>query len=110
MPAMITLSTPVRVLALTALMALSPALLAADKAPPAAEPAAQAGGGNAEVRIQYPENMCFGGLEHSKRIVDESQVSNPFKETTRLGCEVDGGSPQTMPDLPTPTADQRIMA
>lgn len=56
------------------------------------------------------ENYCLGGIEDRKIIVDDSQVTNPFKQTTFLGCEVDGGSAQTMPDLPAPTAERQILA
>jgi hypothetical protein len=61
-----------------------------------------------EVRIQHPENFCMGGIEDGKIIVDEARLSDPFRETTRLGCQVDGGDPHTMPDLPTPTAELRL--
>jgi hypothetical protein len=56
------------------------------------------------------ENYCLGGIEDRKIIVDDSQVTNPFKQTTFLGCEVDGGNAQTMPDLPSPTAERHILA
>ena len=54
------------------------------------------------VSIQPTENLCFGGLEDGKIIVSEPYLKNPYKETTHLGCEVDGGAPVTMPDLPAP--------
>lgn len=73
---------------------------AAQAAPPA--PAS-------EVRAEPGENYCFGGIEDRKIIVDESQITDPFRQTTRLGCEVDGGDPHTMPDLPTPTAERRLL-
>jgi hypothetical protein len=47
--------------------------------------------------------LCLGGIEDGKLIVDESQLENPFRQTTRLGCQVDGGDPRTMPDLPAPS-------
>ena len=50
------------------------------------------------------ENLCSGGLEDGKRIVHEIFLENHFKETTHLGCEVDGGKPVQMPDLPSPIA------
>lgn len=59
-----------------------------------------------EVRIEAPENYCFGGIDDGKIIVDESQLDSPFRQTTRLGCEVDGGDPHTMPDLPRPSAER----
>lgn len=86
---------------LCALFAL--ALLAAPAA--RAEPPAS----DAEVRVESPENYCIGGIEDRKIIVDESRITNPFKQTTRLGCEVDGGDPRTMPDLPTPSAELRLL-
>lgn len=51
-----------------------------------------------------PENLCTGGLEDGKIIVEESYLKNQFRETTRLGCEVDGGNPVRMPDLPPPNS------
>lgn len=47
-------------------------------------------------------NLCNGGLENGKRIVTEAYLRNPMQETTRLGCEVDGGNPIQVPDLPAP--------
>jgi hypothetical protein len=73
---------------------------AADPAPP---------GTDAEVRVEHPENYCLGGIEDRKIIVDESRLTDPFRQTTRLGCQVDGGDPQTMPDLPSPTAEHRVL-
>lgn len=69
--------------------------------------AAQAAPGD-EVRASQPENYCLGGIEDRKIIVDESQLENPFRQTTRLGCEVDGGRARTMPDLPAPSADYQL--
>lgn len=64
----------------------------------------------AKVETGHSDNYCLGGIEDRKIIVEETQISNPFRETTRLGCEVDGGDPQTMPDLPTPTPEpQRLV-
>jgi hypothetical protein len=61
---------------------------------PAADPAAE---------VEPPHNLCFGGLEHRKRIVPEAQLRDPLRETTHLGCQVDGGEPAVMPDLPRPS-------
>lgn len=72
----------------------------------AAETPAPPAGGAPEVRVEPPENYCVGGIDDGKIIVDESQMESPFRETTRLGCEVDGGDPHTMPDLPRPTAER----
>lgn len=44
-------------------------------------------------------NICFGGLEDGKLIPDDGRVSNQFRQTTELGCTVDGGRPAFMPDL-----------
>ncbi len=60
--------------------------------------------------IQPPDNLCFGGLEDGKIIVSEPYLENPYRETTRLGCEVDGGAPVTMPDLPAPDAAKTRLA
>jgi hypothetical protein len=62
-----------------------------------------------DLGAEPPHNMCFGGLEDRKRIVHEDQVRNPFRETTRLGCEVDGGRPAVMPDLPSPTRVRTVL-
>ena len=62
------------------------------------------------VNIQPSDNLCFGGLEDGKIIVSEPYLKNPYKETTRLGCEVDGGAPVTMPDLPAPDAAKTRLA
>lgn len=74
---------------------------------PAWAAGAQAGG-NDEVRVRHPENFCVGGIEDGKIIVDEQRLTDPFRETTRLGCQVDGGAPRTMPDLPTPSPELRL--
>jgi hypothetical protein len=63
-----------------------------------------------EARIEPSDNLCFGGLEDGKIIVGERYLKNPYRETTRLGCEVDGGSPVTMPDLPAPDAAKTRLA
>lgn len=85
---------------LALLMALAPAAGLTRTAAPAEDAS--------EVRVQYPENFCMGGIEDGKIIVDETRLSDPFRETTRLGCQVDGGDPHTMPDLPTPTAELQL--
>lgn len=82
---------------------LTAALSAAATAPAGATPPEAAG---ADVGISPPENYCIGGIDDRKIIVDESQIENPFRQTTRLGCEVDGGQPRTMPDLPTPSPER----
>lgn len=98
--------------ALIAAVLTSPGALADPPAPASVSSRESGPGGtpDAKVEVRNPENYCLGGIEDRKIIVDESQLSNPFRETTRLGCEVDGGDPQTMPDLPTPTAEpQRLV-
>lgn len=74
----------------------------------ATEPAA--GSDAADARREPSDNLCFGGLEDGKIIVAEPYLENPYKQTTRLGCEVDGGSPATMPDLPAPDAAKTRLA
>ncbi len=44
-------------------------------------------------------NICLGGLEDGKLIPNDDRVDNPFKQTTLLGCSVEGGSPVFLPDL-----------
>ena len=44
-------------------------------------------------------NICFGGLEDGKLIPHDGVVRNHFRETSVLGCTVDGGEPAIMPDL-----------
>ena len=65
---------------------------------------------DAEAQVEHSDNLCFGGLEDGKIIVGEQYLKNPYKETTRLGCEVDGGAPVTMPDLPPPDAAKTRLA
>lgn len=60
--------------------------------------------------VQPSDNLCFGGLEDGKIIVSEQFLKNPYRQTTRLGCEVDGGAPVTMPDLPAPDAAKTRLA
>ena len=64
----------------------------------------------ADARIEHSDNLCSGGLEDGKIIVAERFLENPYKQTTRLGCEVDGGAPVTMPDLPAPDAAKTRLA
>lgn len=61
-----------------------------------------AAGAEEAAEVEHSDNLCTGGLEDGKIIVGEPYLRNPYKETTRLGCEVDGGAPVTMPDLPPP--------
>ena len=70
-------------------------------------PASEAG---SEAQVEHSDNLCFGGLEDGKIIVGEEYLKNPYKETTRLGCEVDGGAPVTMPDLPAPDSAKTRLA
>ena len=63
-----------------------------------------------EARAEPADNLCVGGLEDGKLIVGEQYLKNPYRETTRLGCEVDGGAPVTMPDLPAPDAAKTRLA
>lgn len=75
-----------------------------------ASPPAAASTDAEEARADSTDNLCFGGLEDGKIIVGESYLKNPYRETTRLGCEVDGGAPVTMPDLPAPDAAKTRLA
>jgi len=74
--------------------------------PGAAEPHSEA----SQLGSEPPHNMCYGGLENRKRIVPENQLGNPFRETTHLDCEIDGGQPTVMPDLPAPSAVRTVLA
>lgn len=47
-------------------------------------------------------NFCLGGFEHRKQIVGDSSLDNPFRQTTLLACQLDGGTPVVLPDLPRP--------
>ena len=68
-------------------------------------------GAETDVKAQNEsDNLCFGGLEDGKIIVGEQFLQNPYRQTTRLGCEVDGGAPATMPDLPAPDAARHRLA
>lgn len=74
---------------------------------PASEAAASAVGAapNAAPGSQGPlprtrrSNICFGGLEDGKLIPQDDRVENPFRQTSLLGCSVDGGRPAFLPDL-----------
>lgn len=50
-------------------------------------------------------NICFGGFEHGKLIPPDDEVKNPFKQTTLLGCAIEGGAPTFLPDLKPKVAD-----
>ncbi len=54
------------------------------------------------------ENYCIGGLEDRKLIPQNGQVNNPFRQTTVLGCSVDGGEPTIMPDLIPAVRDGKL--
>jgi hypothetical protein len=56
-----------------------------------------------------PHNLCLGGLDDRKLILPENQIRNPFRETTHLGCEVEGGKPTVMPDLPAPQPIRTVL-
>ncbi|MGD8415644.1 MAG: hypothetical protein PVH91_01160 [Pseudomonadales bacterium] len=99
--------TPARHIALLLAVLASPGVLA-DDATAAPGPSGAATGGAASRGPS--DNLCFGGLEDGKIIVSEPYLENPYKQTTRLGCEVDGGSPVTMPDLPAPDAAKTRLA
>ena len=53
-------------------------------------------------------NICFGGLDNGKLIPDDGLVENPFRQTTELGCTVDGGTPEHMPDLAPLVPDGKL--
>ena len=44
-------------------------------------------------------NICFGGLEDGKLIRNDDRVDNPFRQTSLLGCLIEGGQPVYLPDL-----------
>ena len=44
-------------------------------------------------------NICFGGLEDGKLIPKDDRIDNPFRQTSLLGCAVEGGEPVHLPDL-----------
>ena len=50
-------------------------------------------------------NICFGGLDDGKLIPYDDDVERPFKETTLLGCAVEGGNPVFLPDLAPKVVD-----
>lgn len=54
------------------------------------------------------ENYCIGGLENRKLIPQDGRVNNPFRQTTVLGCSVDGGVPTIMPDLIPAVRDGKL--
>ena len=93
-------------IALTVFLLVSPAVWANE----AESSAVGSRDDNGAASIQPSDNLCFGGLEDGKIIVSEPYLQNPYRQTTRLGCEVDGGAPVTMPDLPAPDAAKTRMA
>ena len=50
-------------------------------------------------------NICFGGLDDGKLIPHDDDVERPFRETTLLGCSVEGGRPVFLPDLAPKVVD-----
>lgn len=74
----------------------------------AAQPAEARGSSGAALRAEETggrQNLCLGGWDDRKLIVAESRIENPFRETSRLGCETEGGTAVEMPDLPAPQAN-----
>lgn len=87
---------------LAVLLCISPAVRAGDQDPLDAS--------TRTLGVEADDNLCFGGLEDGKIIVEERFLESPFRQTTRLGCEVDGGEPARMPDLPAPDdAERRLV-
>ncbi len=43
-------------------------------------------------------NYCVGG-EQDRKIIPHDQIRRPWKETSLLGCEAEGGRAVFMPDL-----------
>ena len=64
-----------------------------------AETAARAAKDIESVSEHRRGNICFGGLENGKLIPNNDRVDNPFRQTTLLGCAVEGGEPVFLPDL-----------
>lgn len=64
-------------------------------APPAAETPERADA----VSNSQRGNICFGGLDDGKLIPSDDRIDNPFRQTTLLGCSVEGGEPVYLPDL-----------
>ncbi len=54
-------------------------------------------------------NICFGGIEDGKLIPNDDRVDNPFRQTTLLGCSIEGGQPVYLPDL-KPAIPNGVMA
>ncbi|MGA0841310.1 MAG: hypothetical protein ACO3Z6_02820 [Pseudomonadales bacterium] len=73
------------------------------RAQPAMQPAMEGALGSPRAeQTEGRQNLCLGGLDDKKLIVAESRIENPFRETSHLGCEIEGGTAVEMPDLPTP--------
>ncbi len=60
-----------------------------------------------EVRAPKP-NICFGGLEDGKLIPSNGNIGNHWRETSELGCRVDGGTPSFLPDLAPAVPEGRM--
>ena len=62
-------------------------------------PAAEASESADSVSGSQRGNICFGGLDDGKLIPNDDRIDNPFRQTTLLGCSVEGGEPVFLPDL-----------
>lgn len=65
----------------------------------APSPAAEASESADSVSDSRRGNICFGGLDDGKLIPNDDRIDNPFRQTTLLGCSVEGGEPVFLPDL-----------
>ena len=63
-----------------------------------------------DLESELPFNLCMGGLNHGKLIVYDAQIENLFRQTSALECQIEGGKPSTMPDLPKPKRNPEILA
>ena len=89
-------------LALVTALLLAPCGLRAEQPPTYGIPS------ESELRAEESrerQNLCLGGWDDRKLIVAESRIENPFRETSRLGCETEGGTAVEMPDLPAPQSN-----
>ncbi|MDE0062438.1 MAG: hypothetical protein OXP09_10785 [Gammaproteobacteria bacterium] len=77
-------------------VAASSLAYAGDAAP---SPAAEAPESAGSVSDSQRGNICFGGLDDGKLIPNDDRIDNPFRQTTLLGCSVEGGEPVFLPDL-----------
>ena len=55
------------------------------------------------------KNICLGGLDDGKLIPHDGNIDNHFRQTSELGCAIDGGVPAFLPDLAPLIPDGKLV-